>query len=855
MPRQSTRHPVRLVALLVAAAITALAAAPAAEALDEYSKKQEEQIAALPPDYQSWLRDVEVIISEEEFDSFVALEKDYQRDAFIERFWRVRDRYSDTARNEFEERYQQRLAEAKQAFGGIDSDRSRILLLNGYPTGRLEVRCTSVLRPLDIWFYAGSDQVHFNFWVVFYREGANYKLWRPFDGIERLTESFLAENIGPGGGGGGPGGMRGFLNRIVRNCRDGEQVASGIAYVLSEGDLAYGQILGRIQETPKIAGKEWVETFNAYTTELPEDALLLQGDMELRYPGRRQNRTAVQGTVALEREGAGVAELAGSRSYNFLLTGEVISDGRLFDTFRYKFDFPASGLPGEKVPLVFQRFLRPGDYQLLVKVEDLNSGKYYREERAVSVPQADELLPPPPMDEETARLLAEANAALASGETTVQIVQPRGQLHTGYLRFDTLTTGDDIERVSFALDGDELLIKRTPPYSVDLDLGRVPQPRTLSAVAYDSTGEPVAEDELLLNAGGHRFNVDLIEPRRGKKYERSLSAEVAVEVPEGTTAERVEFYLNETLVASLYQEPWVQPIVLPEGEPIAYVRAVAYLTDGNSTEDLVFVNAPDYLEEIDIQFVELFATVVDREERPLEGFDRDDFTVIEDGVPQQIARFERVSNLPIHAGILLDVSASMRDNLDQAQRAALSFFQQAIEPKDRASVITFNDHPNLAVEFTNDVDELAGGLAGLKAERGTSLFDSVIFSLYYFNGIKGQRALLILSDGKDESSRFTWEQALEYARRAGVTIYSISLGEADHKKLSRLAATTGGRGFKIAGVEELPEIYDAIQEELRSKYLIAYQSSNTTESKDFRSIVVKVAKSGADVKAMQGYYP
>jgi len=843
--QRSFRHLAPLLCVLAAT----LATAPAAEALDEYDKKQQEQIATLAPEYQSWLYDVEVIISVEELDSFLALEKDYQRDAFIERFWRVRDRYADTARNEFEERYQQRLVEAKQAFGGLKEDRSRILLLNGYPTGRLEVRCTSVLRPLDLWFYAGSDQVHFRFWVVFYREGATYKMWRPFDGIDRLTESFQAENTA------GAGGTSGFLQRIVRNCRDGEKVAAGIAYVLSEGDLSYGQILGRIQETPKIAGKEWVETFNAYTTDLPEDALLLPGELELRFPGRRQNRTAVQGTVALDRAAVGVAELAGSRSFNFLLTGEVISDGELFDTFRYKFDFPSSGIASERVPLVFQRFLRPGDYRLLVKVEDLNSGKYFREERPISVPRSDQPLPPPPMDEETARLLAEANAALASGETTVQIVEPRGQLHTGYLRFDTLTTGEDIAQVAFSLDGQELLTKRTPPYSVDLDLGRVPQPRTLTAVAYDNAGEAVAEDELLLNAGGHRFRVDLVEPRRGKHYERSLTAEAAIEVPEGAVVERVEFYLNETLVASLYQEPFVQPIVLPEGEPIAYVRAVAYLPDGNSTEDLVFVNAPDYLEEIDIQFVELFATVVGRDERPLEGFQRDDFTVLEDGVPQQIARFERVTDLPIHAGILLDVSASMRDNLDQAQRAALSFFQQAIEAKDRASVITFNDHPNLAVEFTNDVDELAGGLAGLKAERGTSLFDSVIFSLYYFNGIKGQRALLILSDGKDESSRFTWEQALEYARRAGVTIYSISLGDADHKKLSRLAETTGGRGYKIAGVEELPAIYEAIQQELRSKYLIAYQSSNTTESRDFRAVKVQVARSGAEVKTMQGYYP
>ena len=116
-------------------------------------------------------------------------------------------------------------------------------------------------------------------------------------------------------------------------------------------------------------------------------------------------------------------------------------------------------------------------------------------------------------------------------------------------------------------------------------------------------------------------------------------------------------------------------------------------------------------------------------------------------------------------------------------------------------MITFNDRPNLAVKFTNDLDELAGGLAGLKAERGTALYDSLVFSLYYFNGIKGQRALLLLSDGKDEGSRFSFEETLEYARRAGVTIYTIGLGDdAAHKKLAKLAEETGGRASCPEGV-------------------------------------------------------
>ena len=331
-------------------------------------------------------------------------------------------------------------------------------------------------------------------------------------------------------------------------------------------------------------------------------------------------------------------------------------------------------------------------------------------------------------------------------------------------------------------------------------------------------------------------------------------------MPEGKVVKRVEFYLNETLIASLYQPPFVQPILLPNAGEVAYVRAVAYQPDGNSTEDLVFVNAPDFLEEVDVQFVELYIAVLNRDKRPVEGLRLEDFQILEDGVEQDPLRFDLVTDLPIHAGILVDTSASMTDSLAIAQSAALGFFETAITSKDRATLITFNDHPNLAAKFTNDLKTLAGGLAGLKAERGTALYDSLIFSLYYFNGIKGQRALILLSDGRDEVSRFTFEDTLEYARRAGVSIYSIGLNLGKklsdaRRKLVKLSRETGGASFFIDSASDLPAIYASIQRELRSRYYVAYQSTNATNDNDFRSIEVQLARSGLEAKTLRGYYP
>src|SRR5690606_3055066 len=152
---------------------------------------------------------------------------------------------------------------------------------------------------------------------------------------------------------------------------------------------------------------------------------------------------------------------------------------------------------------------------------------------------------------------------------------------------------------------------------------------------------------------------------------------------------------------------------------------------------------------LDVQFVEVYATVLARDKRPVAGLTAADFRVRDADVPQELTRFEQLDSLPIHVAVLLDVSAAMEPHLPVARDAALQFFGDILTPRDRASLIPFNGRPTLAVPMTSRLDELGGGLAGLKAERGTSLYDSAVISLFYFNGLEGPRALLLLSRGKD----------------------------------------------------------------------------------------------------------
>ena len=850
------RRAFRLAAVLLALLIPALAAPAHAKDKDKITRAERKEMRAaaakLPEKFRQWLEEVDPIITDEELKSFLALEKDYQRDAFIKRFWEVRDPYKGTARNEFQDRYMVYLQEARSRYERLDDDRARLLLLNGPPAVTVPSTCTTLLWPLEVWLYQGSQRLGEEFFVVFYRKwgGGLYRIWNPLEGLDAL----FVDGVGSGMAREGHS-----VAEIANGCRDGDKLAAGIAWVANQR-MGYATIQSRIESKPDGPGGEWIATFGSYSTDVPEGVAQINAKLDVEFPGRYQNRTVVQGLLSVPVAEAGLGKIGEHRSYNFLVNGEVLQNGDLFDNFRYRFDFPGTEASAEPtLPLLFQRNLRPGDYTLILRLEDINSGKLFRSERTLTVPTLEgaAALPPPqtPEEKESARLLAEANAAISNGETTIKILRPPGDLQAGMLRFDTLATGD-ITSVTFALDGKPVLTKKKPPYSVELDLGSLPRPRRLTVSAFGATGKQIASDELLVNSSGHRFRVRLVEPQRGQRYQNSLLARVETEVPDGETLDHVELFINETRVATLYQPPFTQPVILPKSEEVAYVRAVGYLTDGNSTEDLVFINAPDNMEEVDVDFVELYTSVLDRGGHPVEGMEQKDFTVTEDGTRQEIARFERVNDLPIHATVALDISASMDENVNQTRDAALQFIQKTIRPKDRASVVLFNDRPTLTTKFTNDQTALAGGLAGIKAERGTALYDTIVFTLYYNNGIKGQRAVLVLSDGKDEGSRFTYEDALEYARRAGVTIYTIGLGDdVDKKKMEKIAEETGGRFFQVGSAAQLAGIYGTIEKELRSKYLIAYQSSNTSGSTDFRSVDLKVNKSGLDAKTMRGYYP
>jgi VWFA-related protein len=176
------------------------------------------------------------------------------------------------------------------------------------------------------------------------------------------------------------------------------------------------------------------------------------------------------------------------------------------------------------------------------------------------------------------------------------------------------------------------------------------------------------------------------------------------------------------------------------------------------------------------------------------------------------------------------------------------------------TLIGFDSRPRVETRFTNDVSQLAGDLVKLRPGGGTAIYDSLVFALHYFDGVKGPKALLLLSDGKDETSHFDLDGALAVAHRVGVTVYVIGMRELARDKnakrlLKRIARETGGQSYFIEGPAQLPAIYQAIQDGMRSQYLIAYQSTSDKDPDQLRTIRVEVDERGAEVRTLSGYYP
>ena len=242
-------------------------------------------------------------------------------------------------------------------------------------------------------------------------------------------------------------------------------------------------------------------------------------------------------------------------------------------------------------------------------------------------------------------------------------------------------------------------------------------------------------------------------------------------------------------------------------------------------------------------------TVTDPYGRLVTGLEQSNFRAFEDGVEQEIVRFSG-EDVPISIGVIFDMSGSMSDKVERSRTAAVQFFRTA-NPKDEFLLINFNDRAQLTSPFTASVEDLQNRLMFTSAHGQTALLDGIYLGLSEMKGAHNtKKALLVISDGGDNHSRYTEADIRKYAREADVQIYAIGLYDEGGARtveeslgpslLSELTEMTGGRAFAVPNISDMPDIASKISMELRNQYVVGYRPSNRTHDGKWRKVKVKL---------------
>jgi VWFA-related protein len=256
---------------------------------------------------------------------------------------------------------------------------------------------------------------------------------------------------------------------------------------------------------------------------------------------------------------------------------------------------------------------------------------------------------------------------------------------------------------------------------------------------------------------------------------------------------------------------------------------------------------------VDSTLVLINVSVTDPLNRFVTGLDKENFRLFEDKVEQSVTHFAS-EDAPLSIGLVFDCSGSMGAKLQKSRQAAAQFFKTA-NPQDEFFLVQFNDRPELAVKFTTDVEEIQNRLTFIQSKGRTAMLDSIYLAMHEMRRARNPRkALLVISDGGDNSSRYTESEIKNLVREADVQVYAIGIFEPMGSRgrtaeelsgpglLTEIAEQTGGRHFPVDNLNELPDVAAKIGIELRNQYMLGYTPRNQEKDGKYRRVSVKLVQ-------------
>src|ERR1700677_4401885 len=304
-----------------------------------------------------------------------------------------------------------------------------------------------------------------------------------------------------------------------------------------------------------------------------------------------------------------------------------------------------------------------------------------------------------------------------------------------------------------------------------------------------------------------------------------------------------------------------QPSSTPQSSPAQAPENSGVHNPGESDSD----DIPKI--HVGINEVSVVFTVTDRHGRRVTDLKQNDFRIVDDSKPAvEIRSFHAEANLPLQVGLLVDASSSVRDRFKFEQESAIEFLNQTVRKRfDQAFIVGFDATPEVSQDFTDNTELLAHGVRELRPGGGTALYDALYYAcrdklLKKAQNGPTRRAIILLSDGEDNQSHVTREEAIEMAQRAEAIIYTISTNVsgtkgAGDRVLERMADAAGGRAFFPFQIRDVTNAFGEIQEELRSQYAVSYKPADLKLDGHFRTIeIVANDRKNFKVRARRGWY-
>ena len=412
--------------------------------------------------------------------------------------------------------------------------------------------------------------------------------------------------------------------------------------------------------------------------------------------------------------------------------------------------------------------------------------------------------------------------------------------------------GFDKAKVTVLVDGQKIADGLGSPYHLVVDFGPTALQHKIAIIATAPHGkraqwtETVNHGHLPLSLKVTAFDV----------ASRQLEAETTS--PKDDPIEVVQLWENGQVIATVDEAPY--RFTVPESLMASgFVQITAKTKSGDEAADFWSAAGNVHTEELQVRTVPIFVSVVDRNGHTHTDVDRSHFRIMDESSEATIIEFGKAFDQPISIALVLDASASMTYSMKHATKAAAEFVAGTLKDGDRCSVTAVQDVPRRKQPLTADRDAVAKALDGIRPEGRTALYDAVASAIRELREEKNRRAIVVLTDGSDTASTWSYDEIQQLAREAAIPLYFIAYeggGDDVARQLDRLrflAAETGGF-VATATQQNLLARYTDIEKDLRAQFAILYQVSDFAKSNQYRRVRVMIESPKLSARTIKGYF-